>query len=412
MRSALVLGAGMVGVGAALALQQRGFAVALVDRRAPGEETSHGNAGIIQSEAVEPYAMPRDVPSLAKVALGLTNDVHYRLTALPGHSGPLARYWWNSEPNRYAAASRAYAALIAHAVPEHNVLIEAANVEAMVRRNGYLALHRRAETFAHAESEARRIQSEYGIPYQVLDAAAARALEPALTGPILGAVHWTGPLTVSDPGALVKAYAELFRRRGGTIVTGDAGTLTAAGKGWSVATTAGVLEAEIAIVALGPWSPDLLRRFDYSFSMLRMRGYHRHFSGGARLDLTLFDEDWGYVLAPMARGLRITTGAEFTGRHAGATTVQLRRSERAARALLDLGHSVDPDPWFGDRPVLAGMLPIIGAAPNHPGLWFDFGHGHQGFTLGPASGVLLAEMIAGEQPRIDPVPYRPFSRRG
>ncbi len=395
----------MVGVGAALALQRRGFSVVLVDRRAPGEETSHGNAGIIQSEAVEPYAMPRDVPSLAKVALGLTNDVHYRVTSLPGHSGPLARYWWNSEASRHAAASRAYAALIAHAVPEHDVLIREAGVEAMIRRDGYLVLHRREEEFAQAQADARRLHEAHGIPYRVLDPATARDLEPALTGPFVGAIHWTGPLTVSDPGALVKAYADLFRRRGGTVATGDAATLAPDGRGWSVATADGRIGAEIAVVALGPWSPDLLKRFGYSFSMVRMRGYHRHFAGGAGLGLTLFDEEWGYVLAPMARGLRITTGAEFTGRNAGATTVQLRRAERAVRELLDLGQSVDPDPWFGERPVLAGMVPIIGSAPKHPGLWFDFGHGHQGFTLGPASGTLLAEMIAGERPIVDPAPY-------
>ena len=81
MTSAIVLGAGMIGVSTALQLQKRGVSVVLVDRRGPGEETSYGNAGIIQSEAVEPYGMPRDVLGLAKLALGLTNDVRYRLTA-------------------------------------------------------------------------------------------------------------------------------------------------------------------------------------------------------------------------------------------------------------------------------------------------------------------------------------------
>jgi D-amino-acid dehydrogenase len=110
----------------------------------------------------------------------------------------------------------------------------------------------------------------------------------------------------------------------------------------------------------------------------------------------------------MARGLRLTTGAELTGRNAPATPVQLDRAERAARQLIDLGSSIDPDPWFGTRPFLADMLPVIGEAlPEHPGLWFNFGHGHQGFTLGPASGRLLAEMLAGSTPVIDPTPFRP-----
>jgi D-amino-acid dehydrogenase len=91
MKSALVLGGGMVGV-SALHLQRRGWSVKLVDRKAPGQETSYGNAGIIQSEAVRPYPMPRDLASLAKIAAGLTNDVRYRLTSLPQHVEPLLRY--------------------------------------------------------------------------------------------------------------------------------------------------------------------------------------------------------------------------------------------------------------------------------------------------------------------------------
>ena len=116
---------------------------------------------------------------------------------------------------------------------------------------------------------------------------------------------------------------------------------------------------------------------------------------------------YGFVIAPMARGLRITTGAEFTGRDSGATPVQLVRAEKAARELLDLGTSVDPEPWFGTRPFLASMLPVIGEAPRHKGLWFHFGHGHQGFTLGPASARLLAELVTGEAPCVDPTPFLP-----
>ena len=67
MQSAIVLGGGMVGVSTALHLQRRGWSVTLVDRKEPGRETSYGNAGIIQSEAVRPYPMPRDPAVLARI---------------------------------------------------------------------------------------------------------------------------------------------------------------------------------------------------------------------------------------------------------------------------------------------------------------------------------------------------------
>ncbi len=407
MGSAIVLGAGMVGVGAALHLQKRGFSVTLVDRRGPGEETSHGNAGIIQSEAVVPYAMPRDLPTLTRVALGRTNDVHYRLAALPGHLESFARYWWTSEPSRHAAVSRGWGPLILHAIAEHETLIAEAGAEALVSRGGYLDLTRDAAKFDEKAAEAQRLAADWRIPSRVLDAAAVRALEPSIVGEVAGAIHWTDPWSVADPGGLVKAYADLLVRRGGRVSIGDATTLARNGAGWSVATAEGRIEAEIAVVALGPWSPDLVARFGCRVSMVRKRGYHRHYGGGAELGRPIYDVAWGYVLAPMVRGLRITSGAEFTHRDAPATPVQLDRAEAAARRLIDLGEPVEADPWFGTRPFLATMLPLIGAAPDHPGLWFDFGHGHQGFTLGPASGRLLAELITGEAPLVDPTPFRP-----
>ncbi|MET0969519.1 MAG: FAD-dependent oxidoreductase, partial [Tardiphaga sp.] len=83
----------------------------------------------------------------------------------------------------------------------------------------------------------------------------------------------------------------------------------------------------------------------------------------------------------------------------------LDRVEPLARAIFPLGARVDAEPWLGRRPCLPDMLPIIGAAPRHKGLWFDFGHQHHGLTLGPVSGRLLAEMITGATPFVDPKPF-------
>jgi D-amino-acid dehydrogenase len=107
----------------------------------------------------------------------------------------------------------------------------------------------------------------------------------------------------------------------------------------------------------------------------------------------------------MAQGMRLTTGAEFARIGAPSTPVQLRKAEKAARELIDLPEPVEAEPWLGNRPCTVDMKPVMGPAPNHPGLWFNFGHAHQGFTLGPMSGRLLAEMIEGQGTFIDPEPY-------
>jgi D-amino-acid dehydrogenase len=170
----------------------------------------------------------------------------------------------------------------------------------------------------------------------------------------------------------------------------------------------GPLETREAVLALGPWSDDVFRPLGYRIPLAVKRGYHMHYraEGNAVLNHPVLDTDGGYVLAPMSRGIRLTTGAEFAPRDAAPTPVQLARTEPAAREIFPLGERVDPEPWMGRRPCLPDMRPVIGPAARHPGLWFAFGHNHHGFTLGPVTGRLLAEMMTGERPFTDPKPYR------
>lgn len=401
MRSAIVLGGGMVGVGTALHLQSRGWSVVLVDRREPGRETSYGNAGIIQTEAVRPYAMPHGISGVLDIALARTNDVHYLPMALPFHLRPLLLYWWNSFPSRHATISQTYARMIARASIEHEPLITAAGAGNLVRRDGFRVIHRNQAQFDSEVKDAEAVRDAFGVKFKILSASELAKAEPSLATPGLGGLHWQEPWTVSDPGALVQAYADLFVRNGGKLLTGDAQSLKQTAGGWSVTTAEGAVDAETAVVALGPWSPEFLKRFGYDIPMVRKRGYHRHYSGGAPLDLPLRDAAFGYLMNPMAKGVRITTGAELSGPNPKSTPVQLGKAEAAARGLIDLGQPVEPEPWIGTRPCMPDMLPVIGPAAGQKGLWLHFGHGHQGFTLGPTTGRILAEMMSGEPASVD-----------
>jgi D-amino-acid dehydrogenase len=161
-------------------------------------------------------------------------------------------------------------------------------------------------------------------------------------------------------------------------------------------------------VALGPWSDDVFGPLGYRMPLGWKRGYHRHYraEGNATLSRPVIDADHGFAMAPMAKGIRVTTGAEFALRDAPKTPVQLTRVEPIARDMFPLAEPVDPEPWLGRRPCLPDMVPVIGPAPRHKGLWFCFGHHHLGFTLGPVTGRLLAEMMTNEAPFTDPGPYR------
>jgi D-amino-acid dehydrogenase len=102
----IVLGAGIIGVCSALHLQDRGKRVALLDRRGPGEETSFGNAGLIERSSVVPYAFPRKFSTLLRYARNQCPELYWDYRALPSYTSWLARYWWESAPQRHAAAAR------------------------------------------------------------------------------------------------------------------------------------------------------------------------------------------------------------------------------------------------------------------------------------------------------------------
>jgi D-lysine oxidase len=404
----IVLGAGMAGVSAALHLQQRGRSVTLVDLRGPGEETSYGNAGIIQREGVVPYPFPRDPVLIAKYALNLLPEAHLHWSALPSIAPWLYRYWRASTPEAIARTARGARPLVERCIVEHEALMGEAGILGMVRRTGYLRIYRTPQGMDKALAKEQADKQAYGVNFQLLDRRQVAELEPNISDAIAGGMLMPDPVSVGDPGGVVKAYAALLETRGGRLVRGDARTLQASGEGWTVATSDGPVSAAAAVVAMGPWSSDVFRQLGYRFPLGVKRGYHQHFrpEGNATLSRPVLDVERGYVLAPMMQGIRITTGVEFATRDAPPTPVQLERAVPSARQVFPLGAPVDGQPWLGRRPCLPDMLPIIGPAPRHRGLWFDFGHHHLGFTLGPVTGRLLAEMMTGETPFTDPAPYR------
>lgn len=403
----IVLGAGIVGVSTALHLQARGLEVCLVDRGEPGGGTSHGNAGLIERSSVVPYAFPRALPALLRYALNRESDVRYSPAWLPRALPWLAAYWHHSAPRRLEAATLAMLPLVERCVDEHDRLVDAAGLGHLLRAQGWMAVYRDAAALAGASREAHALARRFGLDVEVLDGAALQAREPHLRDAARGGVHWRDPKTVIDPGALVRGYAALFTQRGGRLLQGDALTLAARPGGWQVEAGGAPLSAPAAVVALGPDAGALARRLGYRIPLGIKRGHHMHYAADPQRPLqhALCDKLGGYVLAPMARGIRLTTGVEFAAPQAPANTLQLDRAERLARQLFPLGERLDTEPWVGRRPCLPDMRPVIGAAPGHPGLWFNFGHAHHGLTLGPVSGRLLAELVVGERPCVPAEPY-------
>ena len=369
----LVLGAGMVGVCAALHMQKLGRDVILVDRHErAGEGTSYGNAGLIECASVFPYMFPRDFRQILQYALNRSPQATYRLSELPDFLPWLVRYYLASSPARAMHSAMAELPLIQRSLVEHEALIAEAGVPELLRRTGWIKLFRSDASLAKAVKDAERA-GQYGVPSEILDSNA------------------------------IAARAALFTRKGGRFVVADARTLRQESGGWRV----DGVSAREAVVALGPWSDQVFRPLGYSIPLGIKRGYHLHLkpAGNAVLNHPVLDSDLGFLLAPMNQGIRLTTGVEFARRDAPPRPIQVEQALPRARALFPLGEAIDAQPWMGARPCLPDMLPVIGPAPRHGGLWFDFGHQHHGLTLGPVTGRLLAEMMTGATPFADISPF-------
>ncbi|MFZ5689712.1 MAG: NAD(P)/FAD-dependent oxidoreductase [Pseudomonadota bacterium] len=403
---AIVLGAGMVGVSAAVHLAKRGLAVALVDRRGPGEETSYGNAGIIEGNTYFPYPFPLKPTALLKIAFKLAPEANYHLSYLPKLAPWLFAYLRHSTAEAMLEFAAQMRPLFAASIREHQTLMRESHSERYLRTNGWLKIYRTKSAFDEARRDLDAIAAA-GITFEPLDVNGSMALEPALSPVFERGVFWPQAASVSNPLAVTRAYAELFRSLGGVPLTGDARSLHKSDGRWRVDTSEGPVDAPVAVVALGPWGPDVLEPLGIRLPLEVKRGYHRHFrpDGNKGLNRPVLDAEVGYAVVPMEQGLRLTTGAEFASRDAPPTPVQFDRLMPKARALFPLGKPIEAEPWMGRRPCFPDSKPVIGPAPGQPGLWLDYGHAHWGLTLGPVSGRLLAEMITGEVPFTDPAPY-------
>ena len=255
--------------------------------------------------------------------------------------------------------------------------------------------------------------AESGTPNILLDAVEVRAMEPGLRLPTAGGLLLTGAISLRDPLLLTRGYVDRLAAGGVSILRGRVGHIGTASDGiWRVTMDgAESLVARHVVVAAGPWSADLLRPLGYRIPMFWERGYHLHFTppgDGPAIGRAIHDIAGGYVMTPQDRGIRVTSGVEITHRDAPPDRSMIDAAAQKARALAGLGAVREARPWLGSRPSLIDWLPMIGAAPRHSGLWFNFGHHHIGMSLSAGSGLLLGDLMQGAGNIVcDPRPFAP-----
>ena len=402
----IVLGAGMVGVSSALSARERGMSVILVDRREPGSETSYGNAGILSSGSIFPLNTPSLFEVLPKYLTNTHAALRWNLSWSVRNADWIVRFLASALPGRTRPRATALRGLSDTSLKLHRQWIVKAGAPQRIRETGWLKAWR-GDVTASAKAQQAAL-AEFGVKSEVLDRQAISALEPNILPVYRTGILHTQTASVDSPGNVVKAYARMFAGGGGQIRQSEIKSITPDGEGWRVMLSDGDLRSRHLVVALGPWSADLLRTLGYRAPLAFERGYHQEFRPNPARQLLrpIHDADTGFLMTPMEQGIRVTSGVELTDRDAPSNLVQLESSVAAARGVVEFGEAV-AQPWRGARPTLPDSLPMIGPAPRHRGLWLAFGHQHIGFTTGAGTGAAIAAMMGGAPPPFDVAAFAP-----
>jgi D-amino-acid dehydrogenase len=401
-----VIGAGVVGLSAALFLQRDGHRVTLIDPRPPGSATSFGNAGGLVVTSCAQLAMPGLLAKVPKMLLDPLGPLSLRWRYLPRIAPWLLQLLRSSRPARAEAISRALTELNGRATDPWRDLARQTGVEPLLRDVGWLKVYETDKAFAATAFE-RELMTRRGRRFEVLNADELRQLEPALAPVFRHGFFQPDAIFLADPGAALARFAADFQARGGAIVQDEVTGFELGGAPRRVLTLAGAHETEAIVLAAGAWSRGLARQLGAKVRLDTERGYHLMLPPAEPgLCRPVVNGEDHFVLCPMETGTRLTGQVEFAGLEAPPDYRRIRSLLPRARRMLPGVAAEEKSAWLGFRPSLPDSLPVIGSAPGHPDVYFAFGHGHLGLTQGPVTGRIVADLMAGRDTGLDLAPYR------
>jgi D-amino-acid dehydrogenase len=405
-RPVAVIGAGVVGMACARALQRARVPVLVLDPNEPGSGCSAGNAGRIATELVRPLAQPGVLYRLPRLLLDSTGPLALRAGGMPALLPWMARFLRSCLPSCVAAGTQALATLLSLTLPAWRDEIEASGLGDLFIEGGTYVVYESRGSLARAKAEAEDLR-RYGIPYEDLDPPTARGYLPMLRVRLRGARYFPGTWHVTDPRAVVERMAVRFADEGGHIekaaVVGfniERGRVTHVRIDNDTITVGGI------VVAAGAGASIVTGMLGSPVPLARERGYHVMVPGeDLPLGAPVTFEDRGFVCTPMAAGTRLAGTVEL----GVGDEPDWRRADilaAHARTLFGLPKLAVASRWFGNRPTLPDYLPMIGFVPRVANAIVAVGHQHLGLTLAAATGQLVKELAMGGRPSIDLAPFR------
>jgi D-amino-acid dehydrogenase len=393
----LIVGGGALGLCCAYYARERGLNVCVVEQGELGRGASWGNAGLLPVSATVPLAGS----GVIRKSLGLLLERDGAFRIQPRASPSLAR--WLLEFRRQCTSARAaevnslLVPMMRQSVGLLEGLLAREGINCEFSRTGTLTVcAREAELAELAKTDA--LLSAAGVECRRIGQAEALEIEPTLRSTILGGTHYPEDAHL-DPGRLVAGIAERLRAPGAEIRTGISVERLVVERGRVVGaeTSAGVLRANVIVVAAGIRSPSLVRPLGIELLIEPAKGYHLEFADlpRPRLPLRLFGAKT--IVTPLNRAVRMTSKLELTPRAGISRRRILKGIPKLVSEYLDIPEAAPlSGSWFGFRPMTPDGLPYIGRADGIDNLVLATGHGQLGVALAPVTGLLVAEILSGE----------------
>jgi glycine/D-amino acid oxidase-like deaminating enzyme len=408
MAEIAVIGAGVVGVCCARALQRDGHRVTLFDPEPPGKGASFGNAGHIAIDHVRPLARLdtlRQVPRMLTDPLG---PLAIRWRDAPSLVPWLARFALAMRPAQVERGTAALAALLGGAPEAWAEEVRGSNLAGLFRAKGALVVYDSDAAF-RAGAHEREVQRRHGVALETMDGDAARARAPGLDTSVRHATYFAAAQHVVDPYGLVVGLADIFVREGGRIEPHAViGFDVADGIVRAIETAHGPRKVEAVVLAAGLGSRRIGRQLGLNLPLVAERGYHLNLeASGARFEVPVTWAERGFVLTPMDGTIRLAGTVELAAPDSPPTWARAELLVRHAQRLFPGLGGREASRWMGMRPTLPDYLPAIGRAPRQRNLYLALGHQHIGLTTATTTARIIRDLVAGKPLEFDIAAFAP-----
>jgi D-amino-acid dehydrogenase len=406
---ALVLGSGVVGATTAYYLARAGHEVEVIDRQPESAlETSYANAGEISPGYSAPWAAPGIPWKAVKWMFATHAPFAIRPRLDPAMWRWMAQMLGNCTAKAYAVNKGRMVRVAEYSRDALKALRAETGIAYDERQRGTLEVFRDQKQIDGIAKDLAVLDS-FGVPYEVLDRAGCVAAEPALglvSEKIVGGLRLPGDET-GDCFLFTQRLSALAQDMGVKFRFGVSvfQLVNAGGRVTGVETSEGVFTGDAVIVALGSYSPHLVRPLGLSLPVYPVKGYSLTLPvtnpEGAPVS-TVMDEAHKVAITRLGDRIRVAGMAEICG-----FDLALREKRRAtiAHVVSDLfPQGGDPETaefWCGLRPMTPDGSPVIGAT-GVPGLYLNTGHGTLGWTMACGSARFLADVVSGRTPEISP----------